>query len=187
MMRIIYLTALLLVLSVQTGLTADKQVSYEEEMYTLGTVSGQGLACKSKKYHQFELLARALIVGKAASQSIQQIGMERYNTGKVDAFAAMADGNFAGCAETLKAFENQQIFKAVLYSDGRVKLYDGTIITPRKPYDASKLYQKDREAYIKANNAYKKFVAEASKNALNVKKVPLRDSNYEKFAKEFSN
>lgn len=166
---------------------ADKKMTYQEEMYLLGAVSGQGLACKSKKYHQFELLARALIVGKAPNGTVQKEGINSYNTGKAEAFMEMEESGFANCAETKEAFEKQPIFQSVLYSDGRIKMYDGTIIKPRKAYDASKLYQKDREAFIKADRAYKKYVAEANKNAQNVKKVPLHDANYSQFAKEFSN
>lgn len=160
--------------------------TYLEEMYTLGTVSGQGLACKSKKYHQFELLARAIIVGKAPNKQIQQDGMNKYNSGKADAFMAVENSGFKTCAETLKAFDNQRIFESVLYSDGRLKLYDGTMIKPRKSYDASKLYVKDKEAFIKADRAYKKFMAEANENAKNQKKIPLYDANYQKMSKDFA-
>ena len=166
-------------------LASGSNPTYLEETYTLGTVAGQGLACKSKKYHQFELLARAIVVGKAPNKQVQQDGMDSYNSGKADAFMAMEDTNFADCAETLAMFDNQPIFKSVLYADGRIKLADGTLITPRKAYDASKLYQKDREAFIKADRAYKESLQEASAYAKNQKKIPLRDSNYQKMSKEF--
>ena len=162
---------------------SNTKPTYFEEVYTLGTVSGQGLACKSKKYHQFELLARAIVVGKAPNKKVQKDGMDKYNAGKADAFMAMEDSGFAACAETLQAFDNQPIFKSVLYSDGRVKLFDGTMITPRKTYDASKLYVKDREAFIKADRAYKKFMEEAKKNSQNQKKIPLQDANYQRMAR----
>ena len=163
-----------------------KQISYLEEMYTLGSVSGQGLACKSKKYHQYELLARAILVGKAQNGAVQRQGMEKYTAGKVEAFAEIEDSNFAECQEILEAFDKQKIFQSTLYSDGRIMLYDGTMITPRKAYNAAKLYQKDREAFIKADAAYKKASAEAKKNMQNAKKIPLHDSNYERYAKEFN-
>ena len=163
----------------------SKQLTYADEMYGMGTVAGQGLACKSQKYHQFELLARAIMVGKAKDAKMQQEGMERYSAGKVDAFMAMEDNNFSGCSEVLENFDKQKIFDCVLYSDGRIKMYDGTLITPRKPYKASSLYEKDREAFIKADAAYKKYVAEAKKNGQNAKKIPLKDSSYERYAKEF--
>ena len=160
--------------------------TYEEEMYLLGRVAGQGLGCKSQKYHQFELLARALVVGKAANDDIQSAGMFEFNNGKATAFIELEDSNFADCSDILPSFENQPIFKSVLYSDGRIKLFDGTIITPRRAYDASKLYVKDREAFIKADAAYKKYLAEAQKNAQNAEKVPLIDARYDAYAKQFS-
>jgi len=168
------------------NVNAANKPTYLEEMYSLGSVSGQGLACKSKKYHQFELLARAILVSKAPSNELELQGMERYNTGKAEAFMAEEDRKFKNCEETLQYFDNQKIFKSVLYSDGKIKLYDGTIIKPRKPYDAKKLYVKDREAFIKADAAYKKYVAQAQKKEQNAKKIPLSDANYSKFAKEFS-
>lgn len=163
---------------------ADKP-SYLSEMYSLGSVCGQGLACKSQKYHQFELLARALVVSKAPNDKMQKEGMERYNTGKVEAFMAMEETNFADCDIILEEFDNQKIFQSTLYSDGRIQMYDGTMITPRKPYEADKLYVKDREAFLKADAAYKKSVAQAQKNGQNAKKIPLRDSRYEHFTDQF--
>lgn len=161
-----------------TANAAAKALTYNEEMYALGSVSGQGLACKSQKYHQFEQLARAIMVGKAANSAEQKQGMERYNTGKVEAFMAMEDSNFKECDIILEEFERQKIFDSTLYADGRVKLYDGTMITPRKPYDATKLYKKDREAFLKADAAYKKYIAEGQKAGQNAKKIPLYDANY---------
>lgn len=164
---------------------AAEKISYYEEMYLLGTTCGQGLACKSQKYHKFELLARALVVSKAANSQMQQEGMRRYNAGKAEAFMNMEASNFANCDSIRNAFDNQKIFESVLYSDGRIKLYDGTLITPRKPYQASKLYVKDREAFIKADAAYKNSVAIAKKNAQNAKQVPLYDASYERLSKQF--
>lgn len=161
-----------------------KNLTYEEEMYVLGTVCGQGLACKSKKYHQFELLARAIVVGKATSDAQQKEGLQRYVAGKVDAFANMEAHNFSDCDMVLPSFENQTIFKSVLYSDGRLKFPDGTLITPRRSYDASKLYVKDREAFIKADAMYKKYLAEAKKNMQNAPKIELHDPNYARYANE---
>lgn len=164
---------------------AAEEITYEQEMYALGAVSGQGLACKSQKYHQFELLARALIVSKAANDEMQKEGMRRYSAGKVNAFIAVEESHFADCDVIRAGFDGQKIFKSVLYSDGRIKLYDGTLITPRKPYKASALYEKDREAFIKADAAYKKSVALAKKNAQNAQRIQLKDFNYEKMAGQF--
>lgn len=169
-----------------TANAAQKQISYLEEMYLLGTISGQGLACKSKQYHKFELLARALIVSKATSDEEQRQGMERYTTGKINAFADMEVENFRECGRVTPAFENQKIFNSVLYSDGRIKMYDGKMITPRKPYDASTLYQKDPEAFVKADAAYKKYLELAKKNRQNAPKIELHDSRATQFSNMFN-
>lgn len=173
-----------LMLICQSANAANKP-DYFEEMYALGTMSGLGLACKSQKYHQYELLARALIVSKAANDQMQRDGMQRYNSGKAETFMAMEANNFADCDIIRNDFDNQKIFQSTLYSDGKIMLYDGTLITPRKPYKASSLYEKDREAFIKTDAAYKKSVALAKKNAQNAKQVPLNDPRYESMAGQF--
>lgn len=183
-MKKIIIALLFLGIFCESAQADRKKLTYPEEMYVLGTVSGQGLACKSKKYHQFELLARAVVVGKATSDEQQKEGLQRYNAGKVDAFANMEAQNFSDCAMVLSSFENQAIFKSVLYSDGRLKFPDGTLITPRRPYDASKLYVKDREAFIKADAMYKKYLAEAKKNMQNAPKIELHDPNYARYSNE---
>lgn len=177
--------AIALLCMVYSSADAATKISYNEEMFALGTISGQGLACKSQKYHKFEMLARAIVVGKAKNAAERKSGMQSYNEGKATSFMAIEGANFADCEQTRAAFDKQKIFDSTLYSDGRVKLYDGTMITPYKKYDASKLYVKDREAFIKADAAYKKYLAEAQEMGQNVEKVPLVDANYQKFANEF--
>ena len=171
----------------ESTLASSTKPTYQEEMYILGAISGEGLACKSQKYHKFELLARALVVSKAANTEMENEGLYQFSEGKVNAFVSVREKGFANCATILEQFDNQKIFNSVLYSDGRIKMYDGTLITPRKPYDASKLYVKDREAFIKMDELYKKSLDKAQKNAQNAKKVPLKDARYDAFAQQFSN
>lgn len=185
-MKNIFFRIALLLCFLNAGFAAAKPITYQEEMYALGAVSGQGLACKSSKYHQFELLARAIVVGKAPNAAVQQDGLERYAAGKASAFIEAEETRFAGCAEIVRRFDNQPIFKSVLYSDGRLKMPDGTIIKPRQPYDASKLYTKNPQAFIEFDEAYKKSVAETQKSLQNAPKVPLKDARYSSYADKFS-
>lgn len=166
-------------------IAAAPKPTYLEEIKSLGAVAGEGLACRAKKYHQFELLARAILVGKAPNSKLQQEAMRTYNNAKVGTYTMIYDNGFENCDDIVYNFNRQKIFSSVLYSDGRVKLYDGTMITPRKPYDASKLYKKDPNVYAKAEEAYKKAVAQAQKNSKNAKKVPFRDANYSRYANQF--
>ena len=183
-MKFFIASVAVLMLLCQSANAANKP-DYYEEMYALGTMSGLGLACKSQKYHQYELLARAMIVSKAANDQMQREGMQRYNSGKAETFMIMEANNFADCGVIRNDFDNQKIFQSTLYSDGKIKLYDGTLITPRKPYKASSLYEKDREAFIKTDAAYKKSVALAKKDAQNAKKIPVIDPRYESMAGQF--
>jgi hypothetical protein len=164
---------------------ADRTVSYLDEVYSLGSVAGQGLACQARKYDEYELLARAIMIGKAQNAEQQKEGIQQYNTGKAEAFMAMEDENFAACDEVNAEFDNQKIFKSTLYSDGRIKLYDGTMITPRKSYNAARLYEKDPDAFAKADAAYKEFIAAAENNGKNAQKIKLRDANYDKYSDQF--
>lgn len=160
--------------------------TYLEEVRSLGYIAGQGLACRAKKYHKFELLARAILVGKASNEKLRKEAMNVYNDAKAVTFMSVADSGFSNCDEIVYNFNRQRIFKSILYSDGKIKMYDGSIIIPKKLYDASNLYEKDPEVFNKARESYKKSIVKAKKNSKNAKKIPLVDSNYDKYANQFN-
>ena len=129
-----------------------QNVSYIEEMQSLGAVSGQGLACQASKYDTFELLARAIMISKAKSDAEQAKGMEAYNEYKANAFISKVKDGFYDCRNIANAFDKQAIFRATLYGNGTIKMPDGKVITPSHAYDATQVYKKDpsaREKYIK--------------------------------------
>ena len=165
---------------------AHAKPTYLEEMKGLGYVAGQGLACRAKKYHKFELLARAILVGKASNEKLKSEAMRVYNDAKATTFMDIADSGFRDCEDIVYKFNRQDIFKSVLYSDGKIKMYDGSVVIPKKLYDASTLYNKDPQVFNKAIETYKKSIAKAKKNSKNAKKIPLTDSNYDKYANQFN-
>lgn len=119
---------------------AYAQVSYYEEAKSLGIVAGQGLACNASRYDRFELLARAILLTKAPNESALQEGLYIYNTQKAEIYLnKRMDAGYL-CGETRRLFDNQDIFNITLYADGTLKMPDGEIITPKIPYDASKIY-----------------------------------------------
>ena len=119
--------------------------SYVDEVKSLGYVSGQGLACEASKYDTFEMLARAILITKAKSDTMQEEGMRAYNEAKVASFVAKIKDGFYQCPSIAVSFNNQKIFKTVLYGDGTIKMPDGKMFTPRTPYDATLVYEKDPE------------------------------------------
>lgn len=127
-----------------------------EEAKALGAVSGQGLACNSTKYDNFELLARAIILSKSPSEVMQEKALYTYNEAKVNAYFSKQMDGFFECSSINNSFDNQDIFKSTLYADGTIKMPDGSIITPRRPYDATKIYKKDDQARKKLQAIYDK-------------------------------
>lgn len=128
---------------------AAAQMPYLDEMRALGTVSGQGLVCGAAKYDQFEMLARAIMLTKAPDNATLQKGAYAYTEAKASVYMnKRLDGGYL-CREIASRFNEQDIFKISLYEDGTIKMPDGTIITPKMPYDARKIYKKDNR--LKAN------------------------------------
>lgn len=125
------------------------QMPYLEEMKALGTVSGQGLVCGAEKYDQFEMLARAIMLTKAPNNDMLQKGVYAYTEAKASVYMnKQLDGGYL-CREIAERFNNQDIFSISLYEDGTIKMPDGTVITPKVPYDATKIYKKDN--HLKEN------------------------------------
>lgn len=127
------------------AVSAQAQMPYIDEVKALGAVAGQGMACGASKYNTFELLARAILISKAPSDKIQSEGVYAYNEAKANAYISKQMDGFYECDTINRRFDNQDIFKATLYRDGTIKMPDGTIITPRQPYDATLVYNKDMD------------------------------------------
>ena len=133
---------------------AAAQMPYIEEVKALGAISGQGLACGSSKYDTFELLARAILLTKSPSDKLQNDAVYAYSEAKANAYMSKEMDGFYECAAINRRFDNQEIFKAVLYADGTIKMPDGQILTPRRPYDATMIYKKDTKVRENARAIY---------------------------------
>ena len=134
--------------------TSFAQMPYIEEIRALGAISGQGMACGASKYDTFEMLARAILISKSPTDTLQGQAIYVYNEEKVNAYMSKQMDGFYGCEEINRRFNAQEIFKAVLYDDGTIQMPDGTIITPRRAYDANFLYKKDSSRLDKAQAIY---------------------------------
>lgn len=132
-----------LIMGICASRVSAQDVSYIDEIRALGSVAGQGLACNASKYDTFEWLARAILISKAPNDSMQAQAMYAYNEEKANAYMSKQMDGMFDCAEINRRFNAQQIFQAVLYADGTIKMPDGTIIKPRQAYDASVIYKKD--------------------------------------------
>ena len=159
-------------LSTNVNAQLSSTPSYIEEMKALGHVSGTGMACGASKFATFEMLARAILITKAASDKNQEEGMIAYNTAKADAFLAkQADGMY-NCDELNARFNEQKIFKTKLYADGTIKMYDGKVFYPRHAYDATLLKDDENINRYEAVNIYNKA---KNKNKGNKKSATSED------------
>lgn len=160
--------AILLFLMLATPVSA--QMAYEDEARALGAVAGQGLACGSSKYDTFELLARAIILTKSPNDSLQSKALKIFTEEKADVFVSKQLDNFSDCGRIVERFDAQDIFKATLYADGTIKMPDGQILTPRQPYDAGMIYDKNSNVRQRAASIYNKDVS-------NIKKIEFKDAS----------
>ena len=134
----------------------NAKVSYLEEAQTLGYVSGQGLACKSQRYDDFELLARAILLTKAPNNEKLNKALYEYSNKKAESYMAKKMDGLYDCREIVRVFDGQEIFKAKLMADGTIYMADGTVLTPKTPYDATQIYKKDPTIHQKLEKIYKR-------------------------------
>ncbi len=153
-MKKIFAGLILLLCVLYGAVSAHAQMPYIEEVRALGAISGQGLACGASKYDTFELLARAILLTKSPSDKLQRDAIYAYSEEKANAYMSKEMDGFFECQQINRRFDNQEIFKAVLYADGTIKMPDGQILTPRKPYDASMIYKKNPKVREEAKAIY---------------------------------
>lgn len=81
---------------------------------------------------------------------MQSEAVYTYNEAKANAYISKQMDGFFECDVINRRFDNQDIFKATLYRDGTIKMPDGTLVTPRQPYDATLVYNKDADVDAEA-------------------------------------
>lgn len=138
------------------ALRDDSQVTYMDEVKALGAVAGQGLACGSTRIDTFEMIARVILITKARTDAEQAAGMRAYNEEKANAYVSkQMDGMFE-CNDIVRRFDNQDIFSSKIYADGTIQMPDGSMYTPRAPYDVMAVDSKNSNQKKQAQNIYQK-------------------------------
>lgn len=111
------------------------KLSVSDEAALLGTMSGLADACgeNNKKISDFELIAARLIAVKSMTDDEEIAGYQRYAQEKMIAMKKQKSSPKMACNEVLRRFENMSIFKSIVYSDGSLKLSDGTFLKAMRP------------------------------------------------------
>ncbi|MDO4183795.1 MAG: hypothetical protein Q4D11_00955 [Rhodospirillales bacterium] len=157
MKKTFVLFVLALLISNRAPAQESTSLGYIDEMDALGTVSGIAMACGAPKYSTFEMLARAILITKAASDDMQEQGMIAFNKAKARAFVSRQRRHLDDCNEINARFDQQKIFKTTLYRDGTIKMYDGKVFHPRQPYDANLLVDNENVNRAEVMEIYNKL------------------------------
>ena len=125
-------TVLLFNLSVHADVRTAKGLSETEQF---GLSAGVALACgvDRDQLKNYEMIASRLIVNPLNTDAAEREALNVYAKAKLKAFTEQKQRNLIPCSEVLKRFENQEIFKAVVYRDGTLKMPNGRVIKPERP------------------------------------------------------
>lgn len=134
--------------------SASAQLPYIEEVKVLGAIGGQGMACGSTRYSTYEMLARAIMLTKAPNIEMMNKAIYAYSEAKADSYMSKQLDGYYECPLIVRRFDNQEIFNITLYADGTLKMPDGKIIKPFRPYDASQIYDTSAPEIGQAQNIY---------------------------------
>lgn len=130
MKKILFLLSLIFFCGTAFGQTVSLEAIRNAE--SLGATAGPALACNAgKKLEQFELIASYLIGGQASNSKERKELFEFYAAEKLRTYNLQKKSPPTSCNEVLDSFSKLPIFKATVYKDGRVKMPDGKIITPK--------------------------------------------------------
>lgn len=141
------------------------KADYLEDVKSMGYVSGEGIACGARGYKSYETIARAYLVSAAKSDEQQEAGMNAYNEAKARSYLAKRHDGLYDCDEINARFNQQKIFTAKLYKDGKLKMPDGKVIIPRQKYDATQLYDRNSNEREKLNELYDRIMSQKRKQA----------------------
>ena len=153
------------------------QADYLEDMKNFGYVAGGGIACDAPRYKAYSLVTQAYLVSAARSDEEQEKGMIAYNEGKAHAYLLTKSRNLMDCGEIRERFERQKIFKTKLFKNGILKMPDGKVIRPRKPYDVTNIYDRNSNEKEYLDKIYEE-------NIRKKKQRMLKEGIYEKIKQE---
>lgn len=101
----------------------------KSEAELMGAMAGGAWACGAiDDMKTFELIAGNILLNKAATKDEQIDAIEAYSLAKITAYRKQKRYPNISCKDFLRDFRKMEIFNSTVYSDGSVKLYDGTML-----------------------------------------------------------
>ncbi len=116
-----------------TEVFAQRTLTGTTETQQLGMAAGAALACGAgQELDDFELIASRIIANKSPSRQREIEELKVYAEEKLRTYNMQRTSPPEDCATVLNSFMNMSIFSSTIYSDGTVKLPDGSLLKPRK-------------------------------------------------------
>ena len=111
-----------------TAVTANAE-SPKSEAEIMGALAGGAWACGAiDDMKTFELISGNILLNKATTKEEQIEAIEAYSLAKITAYRKQKRLPNISCQDFLRDFRKMEIFNSTVYSDGSVKLYDGTLL-----------------------------------------------------------
>ena len=99
------------------------------EAEIMGAIAGGAWACGAEEdMKTFELISGNILLNKATTREEQVKAIEAFALAKITAYRKQKRYPNISCPDFLRDFRKMEIFNSTVYSDGSVKLYDGTIL-----------------------------------------------------------
>lgn len=106
------------------GLTESEQ---------LGITAGTALACNvGSQLDDFELIASRIMANKSVTAAEEKQSYQTYAEAKLKAYKEQKATPQLSCGQVRDSFSRLPIFRSIVYADGSVKMYDGSMLYPRR-------------------------------------------------------
>ena len=114
------------------NLTYAQSTKGMTEAEQLGATAGLALACGAEqRLDDFELIASRILANKTKTLAEEKEQDRIYMETKLQTMRRHKRDPQMTCKEILDRFNKLRIFDSVVYSDGSVKLFDGTLLKPK--------------------------------------------------------
>ena len=122
------------------GMTASRTAKGVSLTEQLGISAGVALACQvdTDQLKNYEMIASRIIANPLKTEKEEKEALNVYAKAKLKAFQEKKKKSLMNCSEVLKRFEKQDIFKSVIYRDGTIKMPNGQVVKPQRPFKSSK-------------------------------------------------
>ena len=99
-------------------------------LYSLASLCGEN----TQKLKDYELIASRIMATRADTLEEENAVKKEYLWQKFKSFQKYNNASLSDCDQILHQFRRMPLFQSVVYSDGGIKMYDGTYFPSKRPF-----------------------------------------------------